>query len=162
MNDLMGPYEKELLQKARDTYSNKNQILVCMEELNELACVLAKFPRYENEVEATEKLHDKILDEVADVLIILDHVQNIVGLSDLEIRVRIEAKLERLKRWLEHSDSMQETIDDRKVKDIPEPCNSCLRKVTDEFQYETYCKLCMQAQATEGTYPYYIKNQENR
>ena len=47
----------EILKRARDTYGNKNQILVCIEELNELACVLAKFPRYNNEEDAVEKLH---------------------------------------------------------------------------------------------------------
>ena len=58
---------KATLEKARQTYGNKNQIMVCMEELNELSCVLAKFPRYEDEQKATQDLHDKALDEVADV-----------------------------------------------------------------------------------------------
>ena len=164
MSDMLYPYEKEILKKARETYGNKNQILVCMEELNELACVLAKYPRYESEQEATEKLHDKILDEFADVLIILDHVQNIVGLENTEIRKRISAKVDRLNRWLNHSDSMQETITDRKVKDIetPEPCKSCGREKTLKgFQYENFCKMCLQAQATDGNAIYYMKSQEN-
>ena len=97
----------KVLETARKVYGNKNQILVCIEELNELACVLAKFPRYEDEGEAREKLMDKALDEVADVLIILDHVQKIFGLTDEDIADRMIKKIERLDRWLKNSTSMQ-------------------------------------------------------
>ena len=158
MSDMLYPHEKEVLKTARETYGNKNQILVCMEELNELACVLAKYPRYEDESKATYELHNKILDEYVDVLIILDHVKNIADLSDTEIRNRLVAKIDRLQRWLTHSDSMQETVDDRKVVETPEPCKSCLRKHVDEFKCEDYCSMCLRAQGTEGTSPFYIKD----
>ena len=51
------------LAKARETYGNTPQILVAIEELNELACVLAKFPRYDSEQEAQIELHQKAVDE---------------------------------------------------------------------------------------------------
>ena len=158
MNSVLYPQEKDILKTARETYGKKNQILVCMEELNELACVLAKYPRYEDEDKATHELHDKILDEYADVLIIMDHVKNIADLSDTEIRNRVSAKIDRLNRWLNHSDSMQETVDDRKVVETPEPCKSCLRRSTEDFQNEEYCGMCLRAQGTEGTSPFYIKD----
>ena len=97
----------KVLETARKVYGNKNQILVCIEELNELACVLAKFPRYEDEDEAREKLTEKVIDEVADVMIILDHVQKIFGIPDEAIADRIMKKIERLERWLKNSTSMQ-------------------------------------------------------
>ena len=108
---------KATLQNARETYGNKNQIMVCMEELCELACVLAKYPRYNSETKATEELHDKALDEMADVIIVLDHVQNIFGFTDEEVSDRIIKKVERVQRWLTHSASMQETVDDRKIQE---------------------------------------------
>ena len=108
---------KAVLEKARKTYGNKNQIMVCMEELCELACVLAKYPRYDSESKATEELHDKILDELADVLIILDHVQNILGFTDEEVSDRIIKKVERVQRWLTHSSNMQETVNDRIIQE---------------------------------------------
>ena len=160
MNDMLYPYEKAVLSKARETYGNKNQILVCMEELNELACVLAKYPRYDDENKATQELHAKILDEVADVIIILDHVQNIADLTDTEIRQRISSKVDRLGRWLKHSESMQETVEDRKVT-TPEPCKSCLRAASREVDSEEYCKMCLMAQGTEGISPFYIENVNN-
>ena len=49
MSDMLHEQEKKVLEEARNTYGSKNQILVCMEELNELACVLAKYPRYDDE-----------------------------------------------------------------------------------------------------------------
>lgn len=103
------------LAKARDVYGNKNQILVAIEELNELACVLAKFPRYDSEYEAQVDLHQKAVDEVADVEIILHHVKAIFSLNQEEIDVRKVAKVERVQRWLDNSTSMQRTVEDRTV-----------------------------------------------
>ena len=144
----------KVLQKARDTYGNKNQILVCIEELNELACVLAKYPRYDNEEEAVLELYDRVLDEVADVYIILEHTEAIFNMSTTDILNRIKLKIERLNRWLLHSSSMQETIDDRKIQAY---CANCQRNTdrTDET-YDSYCRPCLQAQSTEGKAPFYV------
>jgi len=107
----------EVLQKARDTYGNKNQIMVAIEELNELACILCKYPRYEEHDKAIEELKEKVVDEVADVLIVLNHIVNIFELSYTDdIDPRIEKKTERLSRWLEKSESMEQTTIDREVK----------------------------------------------
>lgn len=149
---------KKALDTARETYGNKNQILVCMEELNELACVLAKYPRYSDENEATKELQDKVLDEFADVLIILSHVQSIFELSDEMVNARVEAKIERLRRWLLHSKSMQETIDDREVAtaSVKGLCMGCKHsKVTSEKEFMNICRICHLAQATEGIAPFY-------
>ena len=149
-----------LLQEARQIYGNKNQILVCMEELNELACVLAKYPRYSDEAEAVKDLKEKALDEYADVFIILDHVKHIFDLTDDDIAGRVNAKLTRLARWLSHSKSMQETVDDRTV--IPETiCSDCVHRILfGEEDYEDYCHLCHQAQATEGKAIFHLTAQE--
>lgn len=154
---------KEVLKKARKTYGNKNQIMVCMEELCELACVLAKYPRYNDETKATEELHDKVLDELADVMIILDHVQQVMGFSDEEVSNRIKSKVERVERWLNHSTSMQETIDDRKidVTDKSEQNKKCVRCTyygkLDDYVYQNACCPCLKAQATEGIAPFFVE-----
>ncbi len=103
------------LAKARETYGNTAQILVAIEELNELACVLAKFPRYDSEYEALLDLRQKAVDEVADVEIILNHVKAILNLNQEEIDARKIAKTERLHRWLDNSPSIQRTVEDRTV-----------------------------------------------
>lgn len=105
-----------VLARARDVYGNNNQIMVCIEELNELACVLAKFPRYDSESEAREDLHQKAVDEVADVEIILYHVKAILNISPKELEARKLAKVARVERWLNSSKSMQRTIEDRTVE----------------------------------------------
>ena len=140
----------EILKRATDTYGNKNQILVCIEELNELACVLAKFPRYEDEGEAREKLMDKALDEVADVTIILEHVQKIFELTDEDIADRMLKKIERLDRWLRNSTSMQRTLEDRAVGTVD--CNTCQNWENPEY---SMCKTCMSTEGTEGIRPFY-------
>ena len=147
--------QQKLLQKARDTYGNKNQILVCMEELNELSCVLAKYPRYENSDEAISELQEKILDEVADVYIILEHVKAISELSKEMIEFRIDKKLDRVNRWLNHSESIEETVRDREV--TRNMCIGCIfeGKVTEELN--EHCHNCKIAQQYEGCAPKYTK-----
>lgn len=106
---------EEVLQRARDTYGSSNQILVAVEELSELASVLAKFPRYDCPDTARADLHDRVVDEVADVLIVLEHVKSIFKLSSEEVHNRMGVKISRLERWLDKSDSMNQTTLDREV-----------------------------------------------
>ena len=83
---------KNVLAKIRETYGNTTQILVSNEELCELAAVCAKFPRYTDPEKARTELHSAAVDEAADVMIILDHIINIFGLSEEEIWDRISAR----------------------------------------------------------------------
>lgn len=112
---FVNPSHREVLKKARDTYGDTTQILISVEELNELSCVCAKFPRYEDPDRARRELHNKAVDEVADVLIVLDHIINIFDLTPMDIGERVEAKIARMKRWLNASKSQSQTMVDRKV-----------------------------------------------
>ena len=107
--------QRKVLAKARETYGDKNQLLVSIEELSELMKVCAKYPRYDTKEKAQDALHEDAIDEVSDVLIIMDHVINIFGLTPVEIGDRIEGKIARLNRWLHTSDSMEQTTIDREV-----------------------------------------------
>ena len=108
--------QKEILKQCRETYGDVAQILVSIEELNELACVLAKYPRYDDHVKAITELKDKALDEVADVVIVLDHIVNILGLTDDEIAARTDKKVHRVERWLDTNDKFSQTLVDRVVE----------------------------------------------
>lgn len=107
--------QREVLAKARETYGDTAQILVSTEELCELAAVCSKYPRYNTRERAQDELHDKAVDEVADVLIVLDHIINIFGLTPVDIGSRIEGKISRLNRWLNTSNNMEQTTLDREV-----------------------------------------------
>ena len=108
--------QKKILKHCRDTYGDTAQILVSIEELNELACVLAKYPRYDSPIKAVEELKDKALDEVADVFIVLDHIVNILQLTDDEVAARIDKKIQRVTRWLDTNDKFSQTLVDRTVE----------------------------------------------
>lgn len=110
---------RESLRKIRESYGNTTQILVSNEELCELATVCAKFPRYTDPEKARTELRSKAIDEVADVLIIMDHVINIFGLSDEDIEKRIIGKVDRIDRWLKKGNGQEQTTIDREV------INSC-------------------------------------
>lgn len=165
--------QREVLAKARETYGDTAQILVANEELCELAAVCAKFPRYEDKERAQEKLHKKAIDEVADVLIVLDHVINIFGLTPVEIGDRVEGKISRLNRWLSSSNSMEHTTVDREVEEahqmslfeascdncvsrvVPkciEPCSSCGPEHKN-FKKVLPCKSCVNRNKFENLKP---------
>ena len=126
---------KRVLTKARLIYGSKNQISVAIEELNELACVLFKFIRYEHEEDAVDALYNKVLDEMADVLVVTDHIKAIFAMSDNVIETRAEAKVARVRNWLEKSNSMEQTTVDREVPDQTEKafCDSLV---------QSHCKNC--------------------
>lgn len=123
-DDWLDRRHKEVLSHIREKYGNTTQILVSNEELCELAAVCAKFPRYSDPHKAREELHSSAVDEVADVMIILDHIINIFQLEDAEIRTRIEGKIARIGRWLSSNNGQEQTTVDREVSSSP--CSGCI------------------------------------
>lgn len=114
-----------LLETAQATYGYANQVVVAIEELCELGAVLSKYPRYDFHDDAVEALRDKVLEETADAIIVLRHIQMIFNIQPDELEGMMDKKLNRLKRWLESDDkSFHHTTEDRAV----EPngiCESC-------------------------------------
>lgn len=106
----------DVLKTIRKLYGNNHQISVCVEELNELACVLCKYSRYTDEEQAIQELRNGVLDEYVDVCIVLEHIKAIFHLKDTEIAKHYDAKLERVSRWVRSENKTPEqTLIDRKV-----------------------------------------------
>lgn len=130
----------KLLETAQANYGYANQVVVAIEELCELGAVLSKYPRYDFHDDAVKVLRDKVLEETADVIIVLRHIQMIFGIQPTEIEDMMDKKLNRLKRWLEDDDkSFQHTTEDRAV--------TCTDKCyywehVDEIQPEI-CEKCL-------------------
>ena len=115
----------KLLETAQATYGYANQVVVAIEELCELGAVLSKYPRYDFHDDAVEALRDKVLEETADAIIVLRHIQMIFGIQPNELDDMMDKKLNRLKRWLENDDkSFQHTTEDRAVEK-KEGCTKC-------------------------------------
>lgn len=139
---------KKVLQKIRDAYGNTTQVLVSNEELCELAAVCAKFPRYEDPAKAREMLHTRAVDEVADTMIVLDHIINIFELDRAEVLARIDGKIDRISRWLNTSNSQEQTTVDRTVAEralVEVPCGKC--RYFGDFRNMAEgapCNLCIQ------------------
>lgn len=130
-----------LLETAQANYGYANQIVVAIEELCELGAVLSKYPRYDFHDDAVAALKDKVLEETADAVIVLRHVQMIFGIQPNELEDMMDKKLNRLKRWLENEDkSFHHTTEDRAV-DEP-TCEDCYYwEHVDELKPET-CEKC--------------------
>ena len=105
----------DVLAKARLTYGNQAQLSVAMEELAELIQVVARYPRYNTHAKAVDELKLKALDEVADVYIVLEHIKAIFELNEEDVINRMESKLNRVKRWLNTNNELEQTTKDRTV-----------------------------------------------
>lgn len=104
---------RDILKKAQDKYGKANQVTVTIEELAELAAVLAKYPRYPDHETASDKIRGKVVEEVADVVICLEHVSMIFDIRPEELHKVKQAKLERLERWLAADEGFYQTTLDR-------------------------------------------------
>lgn len=78
-----------VLQNAIDTYGTDNQLMVAVEELSELQKEICKAFRGQfNE--------QNLIEEIADVLIMIEQVKMIYGIRDKDVDVEIGVKLSRL------------------------------------------------------------------
>ena len=113
----MTEHEKyKLLATAQETYGYANQITVAVEELCELGQVLCKYPRYDFHDDAVKALKSKVVEETADVFIMLNHIIMIFGIQPDELDNMMDIKLGRLKRWIENDNkSFQHTTEDRSI-----------------------------------------------
>ena len=84
---------KELYKKLIDRYQEK-QIIVAIEELSELAKELCKNLRGRN-----NKNH--IVEEIADVEIMLEQLILYFDISEIDVKVMKQVKLQRTKRLIE-------------------------------------------------------------
>lgn len=135
---------KSTLALARATYGDRNQISVAIEELNELACVLCKYIRYNSQEEAVAALKQNVVDELADVVVVMDHIKALFDVSDKLIQQRAEEKVLRVGNWLNKSKSMHQTLVDREVPTLQrqesflEPhCENCAN------QGSSVCSECV-------------------
>ena len=132
--------DRKVLAEARKTYGPSNQMLVTIEELGELGKVCCKYPRYDDPSTAQEKLHDQAVDEVTDVIIVLDHVFALFGIDWEEVVDRIPIKVDRVRRWLNKSHSMEQTIKDRKLNQTKAECHGCAFEKS--YGKSGRCKTC--------------------
>ena len=84
----------KVLEKAILTYGREHQLNIAIEEMSELTKEICKYKR-RNENQA------EIIEEMADVYIMLEQMKMIFGISEQQINEQIDYKVERLKGRLE-------------------------------------------------------------
>lgn len=107
---ILTNHKPGVLEKARQIYGERNQITVATEELCELAAVLSKFPRYDDTQSAVLATRADVLDEFADVSIVMEHIREIFGFTDTQIEMAQARKIDRLERWLDKDSSGSQKI----------------------------------------------------
>lgn len=145
LHDMM-----KILQKAQNMYGFANQVNVAAEECCELAAVCTKYARFDSHEAACDKIREKIVEETADVTIVLHHLYMIFNITPEEQGKYMEAKLERLQRWMDESQSLEQSTVDRKVNiqgtvtgrtQCSQPNNSSI-PVEEDHTYDL-CSDCM-------------------
>lgn len=107
--------DKLVMERARKTYGPHKQIGVAAEECTELAKELIKAFRYDNFEDAVKNTKENVVDEVADIFIVMDHILTLYNIKKEDLRPHISKKLERLAYWLENSDSIEFTTQCRET-----------------------------------------------
>lgn len=104
--------EKDIktLQQARETYGFKKQVCIAAEECIELAKELIKVIRYDNFNDAVINTRIKVIEELADVFITLDHVIHAYSIVETDLKPQIYKKMNRLRYWLKCSNSSEFTM----------------------------------------------------
>lgn len=141
----------KLLETAQATYGYANQVVVAIEELCELGAILSKYPRYDFHDDALAAIRDQVIEETADVYIMLQHIQMIFGIQPHELNEMMDKKLNRLKRWMENDNkSFQHTTEDRAVDVTESKCPECYYWDHIDEAGNT-CEECTRNRAGEST-----------
>ena len=88
----------DILEKAIRHYGAKNQMGVACEESAELIQAISKCLRYKDNIE----VRNNLVEEIADVLIMIDQLKIIMNIKDYEIECYRDYKLQRLERRIEN------------------------------------------------------------
>lgn len=98
----------ELFDKFLSSYGETGEVIICIEEMSELAKELAKYIRYENyrkdydseeNLEKINEIKKNIIEECADVLICASQIRHIFG--EKEVDDMIQKKLQKGQKQLE-------------------------------------------------------------
>ena len=95
----MAPDDERIMQQAIETYGVQAQCDVAVEEMAELTKAIMKIRRVADDYEKTQAALDNLLEEIADVDIMIDQMKIMWGPKQVEEYRK--KKLERLKRRLE-------------------------------------------------------------
>ena len=86
-------------------YGKTAQIIIIMEELSELIQAVSKMHRFDKgkqfDADAGYDLYCNLVEEMADVLIVLRQIQTIYHISDTELQEYIDKKIKRQKARME-------------------------------------------------------------
>ncbi len=89
----MQKWERDILAKAINKYGVNAQLDMCIEEMSELTKEICKYKRGQHD-------HDAIVEEMADVYIMLEQLQMMMVIDPEELNNMIFKKVDRLKERL--------------------------------------------------------------
>jgi hypothetical protein len=100
MNVRFTDDEISLMQSALDQWGLNAQVGQAVEECAELIVILQKYVNRPPQAET----HDRILDEIADVEMMLAQIRLALHIDDETLRAKMESKFHKLKKYLSDGD----------------------------------------------------------
>lgn len=131
--------DDEKLKKIVLTYGAYPQISKAVEELIELSEILIK------DINKSELYKDSLIEEMADVEVMLSQLKIIYNVSDEELQDEISRKIDRTMKRIEEDSKYIgdcETCKHIKVKPYDEPCKICNHHEGSMNMYEPYVPDC--------------------
>lgn len=92
--------DKKILESAIEKYGREKQLDMVIEEMAELTKAICKYKRID-EYYLPEDIRDNLIEETADVKIMIAQLEMIFSFGD-EVGEKIEEKMDRLQRRLEN------------------------------------------------------------
>lgn len=117
-NYIRHEWVHSVLKRARERYGNKDQVAVACEELNELAGILCKYQRYDTHEAAMEGIRKRVIEEIGDVEIVLNHLYAIFDVDSAAVLDSVMRKVDRLERWLDSGKTLEQSTKDRELKEV--------------------------------------------
>lgn len=136
---MLNKAQIQVLEKAQLIYGTKKQLAVAAEECCELSQALLKLFRYDNVGEGIVNTREKVLEERADVEVILHYIDASYTFSTEEISKIVSQKISRLQSGLECPNKSE-------YKEIPikdYACEGCFYyDHFDDPDRENACRHC--------------------
>lgn len=110
-------HQRKIMKKALEKNGKIKQSVIAMEECSELIKAISKLIRYSDDEDSVCMYKDDLIEEMADVYIILDELKMMYDILEFDIEEMIKRKIDREEgRICDGCDCLPSCLKDKEVK----------------------------------------------
>lgn len=107
-------HQRKIMKKALEKNGKLKQSVIAMEECSELIKAISKMIRYSSDEDSVCMYKDNLIEEMADVYIILDELKMMYDILEFDIEEMIKRKIDREEGRI--CDGVPSYLEDKEVK----------------------------------------------